>query len=333
MIHPIPENKRRTPVKINWWKRCGIALLAGSLAGLLFWSFTGRFSSGFTIITGLILSCMWEERIHERYSHGARAGNMLADFCTHWRCTRRGILIFCKQGPRPCLFLPWESLRAATPCENGISLEDAGNDTFYELPIAEGLQAEYLARIQEAIRLHHPERDHAESGCWPVYYTMSPHQLPTWRHLQYPLPWVALSLLSPWLWPGEIIACVMCFALAAAFGSHVLTDFENDWGSETYAGEEMRRSERGMRFRMNGGIRCFIPWSSFTEGTQLEDNHAFLQLRGGLWGIVLTASSSSIPIALTRRFLKRHRLARSIGQLALLIIFTIIGGLWACWWR
>ena len=332
MIHPIPANRPRIPAKINWRKRCGIALLAGSLAGLLFWCFTGHFSSGFTITTGLILSCMWAERIHTRFLHGARAGNMLTDFCTHWCCTRRGILIFCKHEPRPCLFLPWESLQTATTYENGIVLEDASNDTFYELPIAESMQEEYLAHIREYIGLHHTETNQDESGCWPVCYTMSPHLLPTWQHLQYPLPWVALGLLSPWLWPGEIIPCVLCFALAASFGSHVLTDFENDWSSETYIGEQTCRSKRGVRIRMNGGIRCFIPWSSVTEGTQLEGKHAFLQLRGGVWGIILAVSTGSLPIALTRRFLKRHRLARKISQLSLLILFIIVGGLWACWW-
>ena len=332
MIHVIPENWQATPAKPNWRKNCGVALLAGGLTGLLFWCLTGHFSSAFTITTGLVLSSMWADSISSPYAHASRAGNWLEHSCTHWRSTRRGILIYCHQKPMPCLFLPWESLHTARPCKNGITLEDATNDTFYELPVAESQQTECLARIQECIRLHHTGSQQDETVCKPVYYLMSPHLLPTWKHLKYPLPWVALGLLCPFFWPGEIIPCVLSFALAGSIGSMTLTDFEDDWGTETYMGEEIRRSKRGVSLCMNGGARCFIPWSSLTEGTQLEDQHAFLQLQGSTFGIILAATNGSIPIPLTRLFLKRHRLVRKLGRLAITFLFLAAGVLWFCWW-
>ncbi len=332
MIHPIPEDWPTPPAKPDWRKNCGIALLAGGLVGLLFWCFTDCFSSAFTITAGLVLNCMWVERIDSAYAYGYRIGNLMAHSCTRWRCTRRGVLIYCLHEAMPCLFLPWESLHAAAPCKNGIMLEDEVNDTFFELPLDEHLQAEYLAHIQECIRLHHTGTEPDETVCKPVYYIMSPHRFPTWKHLIYALPWVSLGLLSPVFWPGEIIPCLVCFGLAGSFGSHALIDFEDEWGAETYAGEETRRSRRGISLRMYGGIRCFIPWSCATEGTQLEDNHVFLQQRGSHFGIILADNNGSIPLPLTRRFLKRHRLVRKLGHLALIILLMSTATLWACWW-
>ena len=333
MIHPIPENWSASPAKPNWWKRCGIALLAGAFTGLLFWCFTGRFSSACIITTGLILSGMGLSRVEERLEYGNRAGNWLAVFCTHWRCTRRGILLYSQHEPGPCLFLPWESLHAAKPCENGISLEDAANDTFYELPLAASMQSDYLERIQKFIRLHHVATMQDDSICKPVYYLMSPHLLTIRLHFILALPWIVLGLLSPIFWPGEIVACALCFTLGASIGSSFLTDFEDDWGDgEFYIGEETSRSRRGVSLRMDGGIRSFIPWRCATEGTQLEGQNAFLQLRGGIFGILLSDKDNSIPVPLTRRFLKRHRLARKFCRLVIFILFVIFAVLWPCWW-
>lgn len=328
MIHPIPENSHSPQAKPNWRKRCAITLLTSTIVASLFWSLAGSFTSAFIITTVCILSLMWavdSPPFNTTYNHG---GNWLASHCRHWRLTHRGILLYNCNAPGPCLFLPWCAIHSATLQKNNILLEDASNNTFYELPIAENMQSEYLAHIQKQLTPHHDETRQKNTIHRPIFYMWSPHQLHFLHHIKCAIPMLILGFSCPFFWPGEIVPCLLCLGLAGSLGTLPLTEFEDAFCPENYLGEEIRRSKQGIHIRMDNGILCFIPWSFLDKGTQMEDNTAFLQQRNGIYGICIEKSSAGIPIPLTRRFLKRHRWTRRLIVFSLVFLLIVIAFIW-----
>ena len=258
MIYPLPETQETNPPSPNWWGRLAFAFLVGCLVGLVVWWGDGPFLSTFIMGVLFILSSLDDECA---LGASARAGNWLQLLCRYWRCTRRGILFYRTDKPGPSLMLPWESLESARLLDDNILVEDAENDTFYALPVDAAQRDAVLAHIQQQIAEHKNEPQEEDTYEKSVFYMHSPHCLSKWRYVKVSSPWLVVGLLSPFIWPDEMLTCCLFFALGVTMGISWLSEIEDRFCTENYMGEETRRSKRGVSIRTSRGIRCFFPWA------------------------------------------------------------------------
>ena len=328
MIYPLPEPHEQNSPRPNWWVRWAVALLVGSLVELVAWWCEGPFLSTFTMGVLFTLSVLKVTDNDFGLCASARAGNWLQLLCRHWRCTRRGILLYRTDKPGPSLLLPWESLAGAGVQDNGILVEDAENDTFYALPINTAQRDAVLVHIQQQIAAHRTGRQEEDTYGKPVYFMHSPHCLPRWRYLKIAAPWLLAGLLSPFIWPGSMVTCCLFFALGVTMGLSWLSEIEDRFCTESYMGEETHRGKRGVSIRMNGGIRCFIPWNCMAESTAMWTDCTFLRLKEGQDGICLTGQDASLPIPITRHYLNSPSWIRMTARVVCLLVSIIAGIVW-----
>lgn len=328
MIYPLPETQETNPPSPNWWGRWAVALLVGSLVGLVAWWCDGPFQSSFIMGVLFILSSLKISDDECTLGASARAGNWLQLLCRYWRCTRRGILFYRTDKPGPSLMLPWESLASAGAQDNGILVEDAENDTFYALPIDAAQRDSVLAHIQQQIAEHKTEPQEEGTYEKSVFYMHSPHCLSKWRYVKESSPWLVVGLLSPFIWPDEMLTCCLFFALGVTMGISWLSEIEDRFCTENYMGEETRRSKRGVSIRMSRGIRCFIPWACMAEATAMRTDCTFLCLKESQDGICLNGQDNALPIPITRRYLNSPSWLRMAAGVACLLVAAIAGIVW-----
>ena len=333
MIYPLPETQETNPPSPNWWGRWAVALLVGSLVGLVAWWCDGPFQSSFIMGVLFILSSLKISDDECTLSASARAGNWLQLLCRYWRCTRRGILFYRTDKPAPSLMLPWESLASAWLLDDNIIVEDEGNDTLYALPIDAALRDSVLAHIQQQIaenKVEHQEEDSFENA---VYFMLSPHCLPRWRYVKVFIPWLAAGLLSPFIWSDEMFTSALFFSFGACMGLSWFSEIEDQFCTENYMGEETRRSKRGVSIRMSRGIRCFIPWDCMAEATAMQATCTFLRLKESKDGICLNGQDNSLPIPITHHYLNTRSWLRMTARVMSLLVSVAAGIVWYQLWR
>ena len=333
MIYALPEPQEQNSPRPNWWVRGAAALLVGSLMELVAWWCEGPLLSTFTM--GVLFTLSIQKIADDDCipSASARAGNGLQLLCRHWRCTRRGILLYRTGKPGPSLLLPWESLTSAGVQDDGILVEDAVNDTFFALPVNAAQRDAVLVHIQQQIAAHRTGPEEEDTYGKPVYFMHSPHCLPKWRYLREAIPWLAAGLLSPFIWPGSMVTCCLFFAFGVNMGLSWLSEIEDRFCTESYMGEETHRGKRGVSIRMSGGIRCFIPWNCMAEATAMRTDCTFLRLKESQDGICLNGQDASLPIPITRHYLNSPGWLRMAAGVACLLASSIAGIVWYQLWQ
>ena len=333
MIYPLPETQETNPPSPNWWGRWAVALLVGCLVGLLVWWGDGPFLSTFIMGVLFILSSLKITDDECALGASARAGNWLQLLCRYWRCTRRGILFYRTDKPAPSLMLPWESLASAWLLDDNIIVEDEGNDTLYALPIDAAQRDRVLAHIQQQIAEHKNEPQEEDTYEKSVFYMHSPHCLSKWRYVKESSPWLVVGLLSPFIWPDEMLTCCLFFALGVTMGLSWLSEIEDRFCTENYMGEETRRSKRGVSIRMSHGIRCFFPWACMAEATAMRTDCTFLCLKESQDGICLNGQDNALPIPITRRYLNSRSWIRMTVGVVCVLVAAIAGIIWYQLWQ
>lgn len=333
MIYPLPETQETNPPSPNWWGRWAVALLVGCLVGLLVWWGDGPFLSTFIMGVLFILSSLKITDDECALGASARAGNWLQLLCRYWRCTRRGILFYRTDKPGPSLMLPWESLASAWLLDDNIIVEDEENYTLYALPVDAAQRDRVLAHIQQQIAEHKNEPQEEDTYEKSVFYMHSPHCLSKWRYVKESSPWLVVGLLSPFIWPDEMLTCCLFFALGVTMGLSWLSEIEDRFCTENYMGEETRRSKRGVSIRMSRGIRCFIPWACMAEATAMRTDCTFLCLKESQDGICLNGQDNALPIPITRRYLNSPSWLRMTVGVVCVLVAAIAGIIWYQLWQ
>ena len=333
MIYPLPETQETNPPSPNWWGRWAVALLVGSLVGLVVWWGDGPFLSTFIMGVLFILSSLKITDDECTLGASARAGNWLQLLCRYWRCTRRGILFYRTDKPGPSLMLPWESLASAWLLDDNIIVEDEENDTLYALPIDAAQRDRVLAHIQQQIAEYKTESQEEDSYERSVFFMHSPHCLSKWRYVKVSSPWLVVGLLSPFIWPDEMFTSALFFALGVSMGLSWLSEIEDRFCTENYMGEETRRSKRGVSIRMSRGIRCFIPWACMAEATAMLTDCTFLRLKESQDGICLNGQDNALPIPITRRYLNSRSWIRMTVGVVCVLVAAIAGIIWYQLWQ
>lgn len=333
MIYPLPETQETNPPSPNWWGRWAVALLVGSLVGLVARWCEGPFLSPFIMGVLFILSALKISDDEWPPGTSARAGNGLQLLCRYWRCTRRGILFYRTDKPGPSLMLPWESLTSARQMNDDIVVEDEEDDTFYALPIDAAQRDSVLAHIQQQIAGHKTGRQEEDSFERAVHFMHSPHCLSRWSYMKVSIPWLVAGLLSPFIWPDEMFTSALFSSLGVTMGISWLSETEDRFCTESYMGEETRRSKRGVSIRMSSGIRCFIPWACMAEATAMQATCTFLRLKESQDGICLNGQDNSLPIPITRHYLNTRSWIRMAARIMSLLVSAAAGIIWYQLWR
>lgn len=102
---------------------------------------------------------------------------------------------------------------------------------------------------------------------------------------------------------------------------------------ETYVGDEIRRSRRGLITRTGEGITIFISWEDMEEAIITAADSVFLTIRGERHGLVLTERTGYMTVRISRRYTKIHGRLRWAGRLVVVFATLITGFLWHALWN
>lgn len=334
MIHRFHRRAPEPPAPPRWRLRLAVSSGIGGIVALPVWCFgdTGSPAVWFSIVTGFILSILQTSDIAQKYVSHARAGNWVEERCNTWRPCRRGILIYGEEKDSPSLFLPWASLHDANVRSDTIYLEDSEADTFYSLPSDSAEIEAELAYIRQQIRQHQGITSLAGSAGDAVFCMASPYHVPFLPFLLAALPWFIVGAIIPFIFPGEEAACFFICAFGASLATVGHYNLEEDFCTDCYLGDEVRRTKRGVITRTENGITSFIPWAILEEAIATDSDCVFLRAQGEKHGITLSQSGRYQPVPITRRYRKIHRLTRNLGRLLFVFLAAAASALWCNWW-
>ena len=311
----------------KWGIGLGVAAAAGALGTWLYpWESLASCIASFCIGAGFVLSCICYCDVYVRHASATRAGDWLQDLCTAWRFTRRGVLLYSKAAGTPVLFLPWGSICNVTSKDGALWLEDKVNDSFYQLTAAAEELDATCEHIRQQVEKHRHLHKEDEDISAPVFCERSPFSVPVLPFVKMGIPWLLAGIICPFIPGMEMGICCICFVLAAAVAVSGFSELDDDFCMEYYMGEELRRTKRGIIVRMNGGITCFLPWSSMGECIRLTEETVFLRLNGTHDGII--CRGQEVPLPVTRHYSRWHRRGRMIICVGLVLLSFVLGVVW-----
>ena len=268
-----------------------------------------------------------------KYAPTARAGNYLSGKCNAWRLLRSGILLYREGKPGLCIFLPWASLQEARMADEGISLWNEETDTFFLLPIAGSEKETTLLLIQGQITENRVDVEEKEAYEKAAFFMGAPFNIPVLPCALTALPWFIVGAIAPFLFPESAIICAAFLALGSSAATACHCDLEEDFLSENYVGDEVRRTRRGIITRTDGGLTFYIPWDDMDDATITASDSVFLKMRGERIGLVLTNLDGQMPVRIARRYTRIHRWICNIGRVVLVFASAIAGFLWYAQWN
>ncbi len=319
------------PVMKKWGIWFGVTAGAGALGTWLYpWETLASCVASFCIGVGFVLSCVCYSEVYFRHASATRAGDWLQELCSAWHFTHRGILLYSKAAAAPVLFLPWESICHVTSKDGAIWLEDEVNDSFYQLTVSAQEQESALERIRQQVEKHRHLHKEDEDISAPVFCARSPFSVPVLPFVKMGSPWLLAGIICPFIPGMEMGICCICFVLAAAVAVSGVSELDDDFCMEYYMGEELRRTKRGIIVRMNGGITCFLPWSSMGECIRLTEETVFLRLNGTHDGII--CRGQEVPLPVTRHYGRWQRWSRRCISVGLALLSLVLGVVWWSVW-
>ena len=334
MIHrfqPIPPS---CPYKPNWPLRLTITAALGLLAGLLCWCCGGAHPAAWFCGTACFtFSICLQQDIEMKHAPDTRAGNYLSGKCNAWRLIRSGILLYRESKPVLCIFLPWASLQEARMAADGISLRNEETDTFFLLPIAGSKKETTLLLIQGQIAENRVDEEKTGAYEKAAFFMGAPFHIPVLPCALTALPWFIVGAIAPCLFPESAIICAAFLALGSSAATACHCDLEDDFLSENYVGDEVRRTRRGIITRTVSGVTFYIPWDDMEAATITALDSVFLKMRGERVGLVLKNLDGQMPVRIARRYTRIHRWICNIGRVALVFASAIAGLLWYALWK
>ena len=334
MIHRYHPVGKSSPPSPDWPRRLAVALVcSGVVARLAWWGGANAPMACFLLTCFFFLSVFRLSDISEKYAPESRAGNMLDSQCNAWRLTRHGILLYRDNRQGPCLCLPWQALQTADLQDVYIRLWNEKTDTFYMLPAEKGDIAGLLHRIRAQITKHASDKNAPVPSGPGVYFMSTPWNIPLFPFIVTALPWFIFGLLSPVIFPGAVLVCLLFFAIGASIATMGHHDLEEDFCRENYVGHELRRTRRGIIVRSEDGFTCFIPWAAMEEGIVTSAQSVFLRMRGEQAGLVLSQSDGFMPIPIVQRYATCNRRMRNIARIILVLAAAVAGLIWCSLWN
>ena len=305
-----------------------VALATGGLLGGLAWLKGYSFLPFFVAGAGFIFSIDWIVRISEK---GMPIWKGIEHYCNLWRVTRTGILLYGARHDAPAIFLPWHSIYSVTHADDRI-LVDTEDCITFTLPVDSRKAESALSLITEQITKHQNKFTGEKKS--PAYLQRVPQKTGLLTFLKVGVPWFIAGIAIPFILPDEPsgLACAICFAIGAVFVMCGHSDFLDEYEADSYLGNDVCHTRRGLHIQGLAGWRYFQPWAAITKCMELDTKEYFLMLYGGPMGINIPKDGKYLPLPIAEHIKVRTSRWRIFMNYAVVFLVAAAGFVWYAYW-